>query len=126
MYDSGMSFVRKILLISATALFAVAHLFFLRTFFYWEYEYLDLGMHVAGGILIVALWYEFFSGFWSNRYAPMVVLLVMVVAWEIFKYLIGSTVTDGYAIDTATDLLAGLSGGLATFWCYRSRTIQSS
>lgn len=121
-----MPFVRKTLLIGAAALFAVAHLFFLRTFLYWEYEYLDLGMHVAGGVLLVALWYEFFSGFWSHRYAALWVLVMTIVAWEIFKYLIGSTVIDNYAIDTVTDLLAGLGGGLATFWCYRSRTIQAS
>lgn len=125
-YDRGMSLVRKALLISAAVIFALAHLFFLKTFFYWEYEYLDLAMHVAGGLLIVALWYEFFTFFRSNRYTPLFVLVTVIVSWEIFKYLIGSTVQSNYAIDTVTDVLAGLCGGLASFLFYRSRTIQSS
>jgi hypothetical protein len=121
-----MSHLRILVLLLVSAVFAAAHLFFLRTYLYWEYDLLDVGMHIWGGLLIVVAWYEA-SSLWRGRftspYAPLIVLLTLALVWEIFKYLIGGTVADNYAVDTATDILAGLGGGLAAFYAYRSRTI---
>jgi len=121
-----MSYFRILVLFLVSAVFAAAHLFFLRTYLYWEYDLLDVGMHIWGGVLIVAAWYEV-SSLWRGRftspYASLVVLLTLALVWEVFKYLIGGTVADNYAVDTATDILAGLGGGLAAFYLYRSRTI---
>ncbi len=124
-----MSHIRIVAVLLVAVAFALAHLFFLRTYLYWEYDLLDVFMHIWGGVLIVTAWFECQPLFArlrvSSRLAPLVVLGVLAVGWEIFKYLIGGTVADNYTIDTVTDIVAGLGGGLAAFYVYRSRTIGS-
>jgi hypothetical protein len=123
-----MRHIRICVMLASAALFAVAHLFFLRTYLYWEFGLLDIFMHVWGGILIIVAWYELIPSLRSwpvSRLAPLCALLILAFSWEVFKYLIGGTVADNYARDTVTDIVAGLGGGLAAFYAYRSRTIGS-
>lgn len=124
-----MSYVRISIVLLMAVAFALSHLFFLRTYLYWEYDLLDVFMHIWGGVLIVAAWYECQTLFvrlrLASRLAPLIALGVLALGWEIFKYLIGGTVADNYTLDTVTDIVAGFGGGLAAFYAYRSRTIGS-
>lgn len=113
-------------------LFALAHVVFLKLFLYWHFDWLDIFMHTWGGFLVVATWYQIRNGglfkrVFSNRYFhPLLFLIVAMIAWEVFKYLIGSTVSQNYRLDTTFDLLSGFLGGLVAFFSLRFSTMRSN
>lgn len=81
-------------------------------------------MHILGGVLLLASWYylknnKIFPNFLSSsKFYPLILFVVIIVGWEIFKYLIAPSVQANYVTDTVLDLAAGLFGGLATFFLY--------
>jgi hypothetical protein len=117
-------------LLLSWSLFVVAHLYFLQFFLYWHFYWLDILMHIWGGILLVASWYElkrlvvFKSLINKTWFHPILFLVVMMVAWEIFKYLIVDTVGQNYEIDTVMDLGSGLFGGLSIFYWFRRGKVK--
>ncbi len=125
-----MNIIPVALLISTAALFALAHWVFLETYLYWEYDHLDIFMHVWGGGLIMAVWYTLspLLRIRQSRSGTLSALILGggIIAWEVFKYAIGGIVMDNYVADTFVDVLAGLWGGLVVFLIQRSRTIRSS
>lgn len=118
-------------LFTAWVVFALLHAVFVRFFLYWQIGALDIVMHISGGALFVTTWYAVKRAGLFARYLrrvvfhPLVLLTGAVVAWEVFKYAIGSTVAADYALDTAIDVVAGLGGGLVAFFTFRSRTIHT-
>jgi hypothetical protein len=121
----------SLLLFGQWAIFAFLHSVFTKYFLYWEVLMLDTAMHLWGGYLLVTTWLAVQRSHrlsnWHTKlpkYLPIFLFLLVIVGWEIFKYYIRSTVFEGYIVDTVTDLLAGLFGGLAAFWYHRSRTID--
>tara|TARA_B100000745_G_scaffold300483_1_gene254679 strand:- start:875 stop:1252 length:378 start_codon:yes stop_codon:yes gene_type:complete len=96
---------------------AVVHYIALQLFLYWRYWWLDMPMHVIGGVVValgiftlhdLRLWVP-------KRYLRLlpIVLLVLLVAmaWEVYELMIGIPIEQDYVIDTITDLLMGLLGG---------------
>lgn len=118
------------LLFLSWVVFVAAHAVFVYFFLYWYVSLLDIVMHVGGGALLVATWYTIaraglFASLLSRPvFHPLCVLIAAIVIWEIFKYAIGSVVAEEYLLDTVIDVVAGLSGGVAAFLVYRSRTIE--
>ncbi|USN87504.1 MAG: hypothetical protein H6779_03765 [Candidatus Nomurabacteria bacterium] len=111
--------------------FATAHAFFKTTELYWFYLWLDIPMHLAGGFLVVMTWFvlqrRFIAGekiFSQKFFHPLIILAIMMVAWEIYKYMIGDIVMDNYVSDTILDLIMGTVGGLIAFKLFLSRTID--
>lgn len=119
--------LRSLALLFSWLLFVSAHGAFVMTYLYWEVEWLDLPMHLFGGVLFVASWQHLrslgvFPGVFA-RYGALSGLLVAIIGWEIFKYGIGSTVLEGYVLDTIVDIVLGLIGGLIALWVIASRRI---
>ena len=106
------------------SLFVTAHLYFLQQFYYWHLVWLDVGMHVWGGVLLLVSWYYLSNNkifpklLSSSKYKPLIIFVIIIVGWEVFKYLIAQSVQANYICDTVIDLAAGLFGGLATFFLY--------
>ena len=106
------------------SLFVTAHLYFLQQFSYWHLVWLDTLMHILGGVLLLTSWYYLKNNkifpklLSSSKYKPLVFFAIIIVGWEIFKYLIAQSVQANYICDTVIDLAAGLFGGLATFFLY--------
>lgn len=117
---------KDLFLVLGWLFFCVAHLFFLKFFLYWNLAWLDTLMHLWGGVLLVSTWYRFLAHKKSvNRFNhPLLILFAFIIAWEIFKYAIGSTVSDNYVFDTALDIVAGFSGGLITFFYKERYSVQ--
>ena len=119
-----------LMLLLLWVVFAVAHAGFVYFLLYWYVSPLDIVMHVGGGALLVITWYIiaraglFSSYLQSPILHPLCVLMAAIVIWEIFKYAIGSVVAEDYILDTVIDVVSGLSGGVAAFLVYRSRTID--
>ena len=112
-------------LLLSWSLFVTAHLYFLQLFLYWHLAWLDVLMHIWGGMLLVASWYElkrlgvFKSLINKTWFHPILFLVVVIVCWEIFKYLIADVVSQNYELDTVIDLGSGLLGGLITYYWFR-------
>ncbi len=95
--------------------FALLHV--LAEFFelYWRYEWLDIPMHIFGGILLMLiigslitmriLPYRFFET-WR---LPLVLALVLG-GWELFGIMRYSGLKSGFWFDTSLDLLCGTVG----------------
>jgi hypothetical protein len=96
---------------------------------YWFVWWLDIAMHISGGFLIVATWYQiqklgaFPRLMRHGWFRPLVILVVAMVVWELFEFRFGLITEYDYVSDTAFDLINGLIGGLIASWVSRSRTI---
>lgn len=112
------------------SLFVTAHLYFLQTYLYWNLVWLDVLMHTWGGMLLVASWYELrrlgVFRFLINKawFHPLIFLLVVMIVWEVFKYLIGGVVSESYELDTVIDMISGLVGGLIVFYWFKGRVVK--
>ena len=101
-------------------------------YWYWTYRWLDLPMHVLGGMWVglVALWLWYYSGYQhkTSRIAvsPLTVALVgglvFGVAWEAYEFLvwiIGAGLPVNYVTDSVLDLVMDVLGASIAFMFYQ-------
>jgi hypothetical protein len=106
-----------IFLLAALSLM-VAHLLALEFSLYWRYLWLDMPMHILGG-MVAALGYlsaRDLLPFLPLRYFSLLMTLIFVllvaVTWEVFEVQIGVIFEEAhYVLDTVIDLCLGLCGG---------------
>lgn len=107
-----------ILFLVMGSLLAVSHVLALKLSLYWQYLWLDIPMHMLGGLLAslgVFTIYDLYHKFPKRLLLPIPVLLfvlVVALAWEVYELQIGIPVESGYAVDTAIDLIVGMLGGV--------------
>ncbi len=107
---------------------------YVSTYFslFWYFWWLDIIMHVYGGVLIVSSWFmvkslgAFESIVGKNDHRALLLLGITIVVWEIYEYTFGLITPVGYPVDTVMDLLVGFGGGLAAFFLFHSRTIETT
>lgn len=133
---------RKTLLLNSTRLILLIFILnFLAIFFfswYWTIWWFDLAMHFFGGLFVglMVLWlfHSKFSIFFKNgmlgKIFIFVFLSVLAVAlsWEIFEFgmfKIFPAIDINATLDTVSDILLGLAGGL-TGVIYFARKINCS
>lgn len=115
----------KLFLLSFSA-FAAVQFTLLQLFMYWRYPWIDIPMHLAGGIIVGLgvfaardLHVPLFAYLTKPRRAILVVFLVAAL-WEILEYVSGmSQVEDNFVGDTSLDLVLGLLGGMIGIWIGR-------
>lgn len=88
---------------------AVVQQYALQYYWYWTYWWLDIAMHVAGGVvlgLLVAI-------YGSQRFVLVLGgVLIIGIAWEVFEFVLGLSVTEpNFVSDTVVDLVMDLLGG---------------
>ena len=102
----------------AASVLAGVHILALEFFLYWRYLWLDIPMHILGGAvaaLMVFVPYDFVAPLPKRWLEPLPVLsMVLIVAllWESYEIFIGIPFGSDYAVDTISDLGAGLLGGV--------------
>ncbi len=119
--------VRIIFLLSALSILASTHIFALKFFLYWKYFWLDIPVHILGGVC-VALGISVLSLFriaLPQRYETLSVYLGIVfligIFWEIFEVWAGIPVTeDGFLFDVFLDLSMDLLGGVIGYGIVKS------
>jgi len=119
--------VRIVFLLSTLSLLALVHITALEFFLYWKYLWLDIPMHILGGICIafgisvlpffritVPPRFQTLSG-----YASMA--LLVGVFWEIFEVAIGIPFTEeGFIFDVILDLCMGVLGAIIGYGIVKS------
>jgi hypothetical protein len=111
-------------------LFIMANLVFNKIHLYDYFYWLDIGMHIWGGMMFIWSWYHFHTdgGFRKMIYKPFVhpllALGILVVGWELYRFLLKNIIVEDYALDTTIDILVGLSGGIIAYLWFSSRTIE--
>lgn len=97
---------------------AVTHILALEFFLYWRYLWLDVPMHILGGV-VAALGVFVLSDLrapipqhWFKFWPVLISVLVIAILWEIYEIKIGVLILDNYRLDTAADLSFGLLGGV--------------
>jgi hypothetical protein len=111
-----------ILFLVALSILAVVHMVALELFLYWRYLWLDVPVHILGGIVVVLGAYTFnelklpLAHFLvANVWHTFTFVVVVMIGWEIFEVWAGNTVFGNYFFDTALDLAAGFTGGLVGY-----------
>lgn len=105
-----------ILFVLLSAIFAATHAVAVDGFFYWRFAWFDILMHFWGGLLI-ALGLTTLStfrrlNFESTYKLVFFVGLAIVIAWEVFEWILGVTSPQTYIVDTSIDIFLGLAGAL--------------
>jgi hypothetical protein len=111
-----------ILLLIATSVLLVVHLLAIEFSLYWIYRWLDMPVHLLGGIVVALLlfsltdlrvpvpasWYRF--GFF------MLIVLGFALVWEGYELVIGTLPEPRYWADTLVDIIMGLGGGAIGYY----------
>jgi len=112
-----------LLFIIAASVLAVTHYLSLELFLYWRYLWLDMPMHLLGGV-VAALGYLSLRDFmpnwqphWSRSVMVIGFVFLVALSWEVFEFAIGIEFdNDRYLFDTISDLFIGVAGGLIGYF----------
>ncbi len=111
---------RKLLYIALVlaVLLLTLHLYALENYLYWYYRWLDIPMHILGGVAIGALLINYLGARRALLYFTL--MFGVVVIWEVFENVESiSTGQPDYWFDTAYDMINGLIGAVLTFFAAR-------
>lgn len=95
---------------------AVTHALSISLYLYWRYWWLDIPMHLLGGVVIGLLPFALrelhvvSSTWWTSTRGVLITVFVVAVGWECFELVAGIPIEDDYIIDTVTDLCMGFLG----------------
>jgi len=106
----------------------VTHFIALELYLYWTFWWLDILMHLLGGVWLVCVWrtlidMEVISTDWWRLQIILPVTITIMVVWEIFGIYVEDGFKVGYITDTAGDILCGILGVLVGFWLLRKLKI---
>ena len=102
----------------------VTHAIAMELYLYWSVWWMDIVMHLLGGVWLVCAWrtlidFEYISeNRWTLKFMLPVLFGVMVL-WEIFGIYVEQGFKAGYVSDTVGDLVCGIVGVLVGFWLLR-------
>lgn len=99
----------------------VTHAIALELYLYWTVWWLDIVMHLLGGMLLVFIWrvlinYAVIAQSAWNLTRIFQVSLPLLIGWEIFGVYLERGFKDGYLTDTSGDILCGIVGIMIGFW----------
>ncbi len=96
---------------------AVIHAWALSAYLYWRIVWLDMPVHLLGGLTIgmgiIALLRVF------RPWVFVVLMVLAIVGWEAFELLIGIPREANFVFDSALDVLMGALGGVVAYFLAR-------
>ncbi len=125
-YHYGMNILTVFFFISLMTL-ATVHIVALKFFLYWKYLWLDIPVHILGGICVafgIAI-LPFFRIVIPYRYQTLTAyilgVLLVGVLWELFEIWAGIPLTqEGFAVDAITDLCMDVLGAVVGYGIVKS------
>lgn len=103
------------------ALVGAIHVTALVHSLYWLFPWLDLPVHLLGGMWVALLgaWCARQSGVRYRFLVALVGVLVVGAGWEIFEVLVGIPREANYAFDTSLDFVMDILGGALGYFLAR-------
>jgi hypothetical protein len=89
-------------------LLASVHVVALEHFWYWYFPWLDVPVHLLGGLFMATAVIGFLG-----RYSPRLFLIIVAVGalgWELFEFIINIDREANFLFDTSLDLLMDAVG----------------
>lgn len=84
---------------------------------YWTLWWLDLAFHFVGGFAVGGLAIGLFvargMSFWKSASTVLIATFIIALVWESYEFLFRDSYTEEYVIDTITDIILGVAGGLS-------------
>ena len=120
----------KIATISTFVLMAILHFIAVTFYFYWTIWWFDIMMHVVGGFLAGLV---FVGVLYRADFSRSVLIgsifagsVIIGTLWEIFEYKTGMTFvgSENYVVDTVSDLMSDVAGGLIAYLMIYFETIR--
>lgn len=119
--------VRLTLFLSSLVTLSIVHNVALKFYLYWTYLWLDIPIHVLGGVCValgisVLPLFRVSVPMWIERMAgTLFVVLIVGILWEIFEFTSGiSEFDDTFVFDTTLDLFMDMLGGIIGYGLVRS------
>ncbi len=117
------------LFFSSLTTLAATHITALTFFLYWKYLWLDMPVHILGGITVIlgVSILPFFGITVPKRYKTLFASIILVfsigILWELFEVYAGvPTAREGFLFDTCIDLLMDILGGVLGYGIVKSIT----
>jgi membrane associated rhomboid family serine protease len=117
--------IQLTLFFTASITLAIVNAIAIEHTLYWKYLWLDMPMHVLGGIC-AALGYAilpFFHIHLPKQFVTLTAYLVFVllvgIGWELFEFVNDislANATENFITDTSMDLFLDLIGGAFGYW----------
>jgi hypothetical protein len=106
----------------------VTHFVALELYLYWKFWWLDILMHLLGGVWLVSIWrtltdMELIPFRWWRLRIILPVTITLMIIWEIFGVYVEDGFKVGYITDTVGDIVCGIVGVMVGFWLLRKLQI---
>lgn len=85
----------------------------LGNYLYWRYVWLDVPMHLLGGLTIGVFLVPLIGNFKPHLY--VLGFVAIAVGWEVFEYMLVARREANFVFDTALDLLMDAVGGTLAY-----------
>jgi hypothetical protein len=109
---------RTIVLLTSFSTLAGLHIIAIKLSLYWHFWWFDIPMHFFGGVIVAIGLYDMSD---LNLPVPpklyrllpfMLSVFVVTIVWECFELWAGIPIEHDFIVDTTTDFVMGLTGGL--------------
>lgn len=133
--DSMLEFKGYTMLQLTTVFFLIAfaslaglHIIASNLFLYWHFLWLDIPMHVFGGVIVALGFFtlrdlKLFPNKWLKLIPVLVLVFCVAIIWEVWEVLASVTdmeILNDYIIDTTIDFCMGLLGGVVGYFIGKS------
>jgi hypothetical protein len=104
--------------------FATIHIIAEWLRLYWQYPWLDIPMHILGGIVIVLIlasvrkMWPLFARLSTG--AMCMILMGAIFVWELFGVFRYGGLKPGFAVDTTFDIICGVLGIILGYYLVRT------
>lgn len=96
-----------------STLLAVFHSWALSAYLYWHYVWLDVPVHLLGGLTLGMVFIAIARKFRPISY--IIFMAIVIFGWEAFEFVIGTSREANFIFDTSLDLLMGAIGGVLAY-----------
>jgi hypothetical protein len=92
---------------------------------FWTLWWLDLVFHYVGGFA-VGLFVSRNMKFWKAVGTIVLITLAVALIWESYEFLFRDSYTYQYAVDTITDIIFGVAGGISAIYLIPRNVLKNS
>lgn len=100
-----------------SSMLAVFHSWALSAYLYWQYVWLDVPVHLLGGLTLGMVFIAVVRKF--RPYSYILFMIAIVLGWEVFEAVIGTSREANFIFDTSLDVLMGAVGGVLAYFLAR-------